>query len=152
MQDVIVSDFNPDTKYNPSHCITVTQMGQDGKSDTQMAAAIGVPKRVMYGWAKSGKHPEFKYALELALTYAQSVWEDVGQKGSKGMLKDFSAPAWTFNMKNRYRSDYKDTIDTNVTSVAKEMTDAELDEAIALAVAVKASTVPSSGTPAQETV
>tara|TARA_R110000765_G_scaffold48435_4_gene99071 strand:- start:5744 stop:6190 length:447 start_codon:yes stop_codon:yes gene_type:complete len=37
-------------------------------------------------------------------------WESIGVNGVKGEITGFNATAWIFNMKNRFRADWNDTV------------------------------------------
>jgi hypothetical protein len=46
-------------------------------------------------------------ALKKNNSFAQAWWEDLGQQGVT-MGKDYCPAAWIFQMKNRFRQDYRD--------------------------------------------
>jgi DNA-binding XRE family transcriptional regulator len=127
------------TKYKPEFSIEVIRMGQEGRSKAAMAACFGVSEKTMDNWTKNPDNFEFKDALEIAMAASEAYWEDIGIKGAKGILPKFNASAWIFCMKNRFRNNYKDTMDSNidVTGSMKGMTDAELDATIKALVARK---------------
>jgi hypothetical protein len=77
-----------------------------GKSVARLATSLGVCRDCIYEWCK--KHPEFAAALKRGRDAAQAHWEDIGEEGICGDLKGFSATAWIFTMKNRFRDDYKE--------------------------------------------
>ena len=96
------------SKYDPAFCELVVELGEMGKSLTQMASRIGVLKETMMDWTKV--HPEFSAAVSMAVQLSQSWWEDAGQSGL-AMGRDFNAVAFQFQMKNRFRADYTDKVE-----------------------------------------
>jgi hypothetical protein len=96
------------SKYRAEFCDVVRQLGNEGKSKVQMARSLGVGRDTMNNWATA--NPEFAEALSDAVSFSQAWWEDLGQKGAQtGIKGDFNAMAYTFQMKNRFRSDYQDS-------------------------------------------
>lgn len=141
-------------KYKKEFCDLVVELGHQGKTKTQMAAACGVCRMALEKWANDPTKPEFKEAFNFALTLSEGHMEDVGMKGIKGNYLKFNAAAWMFSMKNRFRATYSDTIDTNinVNNATKEMTDEELDKTIELLAARQVVSQGESGAPAQVSV
>jgi len=41
-------------------------------------------------------------------------WELIGMNGAKGEIQGFNAASWIFNMKNRYKDNFRDKIDYDV--------------------------------------
>ena len=73
---LIVAGGRP-TDYDESFCDLVIELGKEGKSVAQMAAACDVSKQTLLLWAQV--HPEFSDALTRAKTYSQCWWENIGQ-------------------------------------------------------------------------
>ncbi|MCV0371735.1 hypothetical protein [Filomicrobium sp.] len=94
------------SKYDPSFCELAIELGEQGKSKTQIACAMGVIRETLDDWSKA--HPEFSVAIRYAKQLEQAWWEDRGQRGIS-LGKDFNASAFCFQMKNRFREDYRDT-------------------------------------------
>ncbi|HXF89583.1 MAG TPA: helix-turn-helix domain-containing protein [Xanthobacteraceae bacterium] len=92
------------SKYDPSFCDLVLELGAAGKSKTQIAAALGVVRATLDNWAD--QHPEFLAALKAAKELELAWWETAGQINMS--RQGFNATAFIFQMKNRFPSDYKD--------------------------------------------
>lgn len=92
------------SKYDPSYCELVVDLGAAGKSKAQIAAAIGVTRTTMDSWAE--KFPEFLGALKAAKDLELAWWESAGQFNM--VRQGFNATAFIFQMKNRFRDDYRD--------------------------------------------
>lgn len=90
------------SKYEPSYCDVVVELGKAGKSVAQMCANFDISRQTIDNWAEA--HPEFLEALSRAKMHAQSWWED---QGVSGMTADkFNAAVWKKSMEARFREDY----------------------------------------------
>lgn len=64
--------------YDPlTHCASVIAAGKLGQGLAEIATSLGVPRRILFTWAK--KYPEFSYALELSQEYALAFWSQTGR-------------------------------------------------------------------------
>lgn len=142
------------SKYQDHYPSEIVRMGQEGKSQTQMAAALNVDRHTIADWAKDPKKPEFVQAMKLALTCAEGYWENIGQQGTKGILPKFNPSSWIYTMKCRFRDNWKDQTDSkiDISNTVKALTDEELDDTIKALVARKAIKDGSSGAPAQVSI
>ena len=94
------------SKYDPSFCDLVLDLAADGKSRAQIAACLGVNRDTLNEWSK--QHDEFSVALKNAYDIALAWWEGAGQINM--MRQGFNATAYIFQMKNRFREDYRDVV------------------------------------------
>jgi hypothetical protein len=94
----------PHQIYDDSLCEPAVEILSNGKSISRLATTLGVCRDTIYEWRD--KHPEFALALKRGRDAAQARWEDIGEDGIMGEIKNFSASAWIFTMKNRFRADY----------------------------------------------
>lgn len=118
------------TLYVETMCDTVRDLGKLGKSKAQIASALGINRDTLREWGKD--RPEFSAALKEAQDLALSWWEDEGQAGLKA--DKFNAVLFIFQMKNRFRDDYRDKQEVEH-SGGVELTDpySDLDRAKAMA-------------------
>lgn len=98
------------SKYKPEFCEQIIELGKQGKSIAQMAAAFDVDKASVYDWAAS--HEEFSTALARARTYSQTWWEDKAQQNLG--TRDFNAQLWLKSVASRFRDDYTEKQVTEV--------------------------------------
>lgn len=98
--------IQPNQIYNESMCDQVILLLSSGKSIARIAADLGVCRDTIYEWRD--KHPEFERAFKKGKDACQAYWEDLGHDGICGEIKNFSATAWMFTMKNRFREDYRE--------------------------------------------
>lgn len=92
------------SSYDPAYCEKVVELGKDGKSPTQIAVSLGVPRTTMLSWAD--QHLEFSTALTRAKECEQAWWEDQGQKGLTA--DKFNSAVWAKSVSARFRDDYTD--------------------------------------------
>ena len=95
-----------DKVYDESMCKIAEQLLANGKSIARVATNLGVCRDTIYDWRD--KHTKFAKALRTGKMAAMAYWEDIGEDGVKGDIKNFSATAWMFTLKNRFREDYAD--------------------------------------------
>lgn len=103
------------TKYDPSFCERVIEMGKHGKSKAYMAAELGVPRSCFDDYEKD--YPEFSEAVNIAVGFSQRWWEAELQKAATGENPDANSTLFIFNMKNRFKAEWSDktVVDNNVT-------------------------------------
>jgi DNA-binding XRE family transcriptional regulator len=98
------------TKYDPSMCDKVVELGRKGYSKTQMAAELNIHRDTMYEWEKA--HEEFSDTLELAMTHAQAFWEHMALKAIKLPARAFNTGLWSKIMSARFPHTYRETTRT----------------------------------------
>lgn len=96
------------TKYDPSHCDKVVELGALGKSKAQMAAALGCSRMSIDEWCK--EHPEFSDAIARARDLAMAWWEDQGQLGmwQSPEGEKLNPQLWSRSMAARFPDDYRE--------------------------------------------
>jgi hypothetical protein len=94
------------SSYDPAFCEQVIDLGEQGKSKAQIAAALNVSRTTMDKWAQD--NPDFMDAVKRAGELALAWWEDMGQSALLLGSKNFNATAYIFQMKNRFREEYRD--------------------------------------------
>jgi len=92
------------SKYDPAFCERVVELGREGKSKAQMAAALDVHRETLDEWAKV--HPEFSDSITRARLHAQAWWEAEVQRGI--WSREFNAAAWAKSMSARFPDEYSD--------------------------------------------
>lgn len=95
--------------YDPKYCETAVEVLSRGKSLAAVCVAIGVCRKTLYNWRDT--HPDFADALNFGLQKAQEKWEEIGEKGIEGEIKNFQGSPWMFTMKSRFRADYAEDKD-----------------------------------------
>lgn len=90
------------SKYDPSHCDVVVELGKQGKSLAQMCAHFDIARSTIDKWAED--HTEFSEALSRAKVHSQAWWEETGVAG---MTADkFNSQIWVKTVQARFREDY----------------------------------------------
>lgn len=101
--------------YNPSICDHVPGLYEGGKSDAEVAVAIGVSKQTLYAWIK--QYPEFKEAVQYGRNIAESVFQEAGRRAALGYNKNVNHVCWLANMRNRFDFDMSKKTDDDIESV-----------------------------------
>lgn len=94
------------SKYKPEYCATVENLGRQGKSQEQIAAALDVDPATLRRWEDAD--PEFRLALTRAKAFEQAWWEDVGQTAL--FADKFQAAVWSKSMSSRFKDKYTDKV------------------------------------------
>lgn len=107
------------TIYEPKFCEMLIEHMAKGLSFESFAGFIGVSKQTLYDWVE--KHAEFLDAKNLATSKCRLWWEQTGISGlwnqseseSEGnsrrtSSKSFNTGVWVFNMKNRFKEEWKE--------------------------------------------
>lgn len=88
------------SEYDPKYCDEVVAHMAEGYSLESFAAKLDVTRQTLYNWAEK---PEFFDAIKRGREKSQWHWEQIGQKGAKGKIKNFNVTAYIFTMKNLHR-------------------------------------------------
>jgi len=99
------------SKYKPEYCERVIALGKEGYSHAELAADLEVDKASLYDWAAA--HEEFSTALRAAKTYEQAWFEREARSNMKN--RDFNANLWYRSAASRFREDYTERKETQLT-------------------------------------
>lgn len=105
------------SKYDPSFCAIVIAAGEEGKTLAGMAEALDVDRETLNNWRNA--HPEFSRAVKRGLQKSQAWWEEQGRIATFGAVDGFNATSYIFQMKNRFREDWNDTVKQEVNANVK---------------------------------
>ena len=94
------------SKYDPAYCDLAIELGEQGKTYTSIANAIGVHRDTLYEWRDV--HPDFSDALKVSRGKAMEWWEDTLQGQARGRFEGANATSAIFAMKNQFPDDYRD--------------------------------------------
>jgi len=96
------------TKYEPKMCEVVIECGKQGMSKCEMALELDIAYDTFDRW--QNEITEFSEAVKEAMRYSQAWWERNGRMATFGAIDGFNATSYIFNMKNRFRADWNDTV------------------------------------------
>lgn len=102
------------TKYKPEFCDVVVKVGEEGETLVGMAEACDVSRETINEWMKA--HPDFSDAVKRGLQKSQAWWERQGRLATFGATPGFNPTSYIFNMKNRFKDDWREKQDVDVTS------------------------------------
>jgi hypothetical protein len=100
----------PLTKYDPSMCDKMVEMGKLGKSQKMMWSELGISKSTANAYVK--KHPEFAEALDLALVHSQSFWESLILLNVEN--KAFNSRLVEIALRGQFQETYRETRDNKI--------------------------------------
>lgn len=100
------------TKYKPEMCERVIDMGKEGASKAEMALELDIAYSNFDVW--QNEIPEFREAVKEAERLSQGWWEREGRKATFGGIEGFNATSFIFNMKNRFKADWRDKVEQEV--------------------------------------
>jgi hypothetical protein len=101
-------------------CETAIESGKIGKTLVGMADDLDINRETLNEWMKI--HPEFSSAVKEGLRKSQAWWEEQGRVATFGGIDGFNATSYIFQMKNRCRADWNDTIKNDHMSTDGSMT------------------------------
>jgi hypothetical protein len=96
------------TKYEPKMCEIVINCGKEGMSKCEMALELDIAYDTFDRWQNQNK--KFSEAVKEAMRHSQAWWERNGRMATFGGIDGFNATSYIFNMKNRFRDDWNDTM------------------------------------------
>lgn len=94
------------TKYDPSMCEVVISLFKEGASKAEVCVALGIGFDAFQDYQK--KYSEFSEAVKVGMQYSQAWWEKQGRIATFGGHEGFNATSYIFQMKNRFREDWRD--------------------------------------------
>lgn len=97
------------SKYDPAFCDKVIEVGSQGGTLAEMADALDISRSTLNEWIK--EREEFSYAVKRGIEKAQAWWERNGRKATFGESPGFNATSWIFNMKNRFKDEWRDKVE-----------------------------------------
>jgi len=89
-------------------CEIVINCGKEGMSKCEMALELDIAYDTFDRWQNQNK--KFSEAVKEAMRHSQAWWERNGRMATFGGIDGFNATSYIFNMKNRFRDDWNDTM------------------------------------------
>ena len=99
------------SKYNPAFCDRVIELAKEGAGWAEYAADFGVDRASLYRWAE--QHEDFAQALTRAKVLEQAWFEREGRLNLRN--REFNANLWGKSVSARFREDYTERKETQVT-------------------------------------
>lgn len=97
------------THYKPEFCDVAVEMGAQGKSLAQIAAACGVARVTLWAWADN--HEEFAKAIARARDLSLAWWEEQAHIGMWESPEGarLNPQLWSRSMAARFPDDYRES-------------------------------------------
>ena len=102
------------TKYRKEFCETAIECGKQGMGKAEIAAELGICRDTIRIWAKENK--EFSASIKRAYLEALAWWERKGREATFGQVHNFQSTSYIFQMKNRFRDEWRDSHEVKNTS------------------------------------
>ena len=100
------------TKYKPEYCERIIEMAREsGAGPAEYAAEFDVDRASLYRWAEENE--DFAQSLLRAKTHEQAWWERAAKTGM--FAEKFNALVWKTSVQARFRSDYTERTQTEIT-------------------------------------
>lgn len=113
------------TIYEERFCEMLIEHMEKGFSYESFAGLIGVSKQTIYDWEKA--NPQFLDSKKIGVEKSRLFWETQGiegvyttetfeqdENGSKSTKKALNSSVWIFNMKNRFKDEWRDKQETDL--------------------------------------
>lgn len=100
--------FGRPSEYKPEYCDRLLEMGEQGMSKAEMAAELGIAYDTFNRW--QNERADFSASVKEAVRRSQAWWEKQGRIATFGGVEGFNATSYIFQMKNRFREEWNDTI------------------------------------------
>lgn len=113
MEDVKKPIGRP-TKYTPEMCDKIIELGKIGASKHEMALELDISIDTFMVWQEENK--DFSEAVSRAVNLSQGWWEKSGRVATFGGYDGFNATSFIFNMKNRFKNDWRDKQENELSS------------------------------------
>lgn len=97
------------SKYDPDFCDKIIELAKEGASKAEMALELDICYDTFAVWQKD--IPEFSEAVKKAERLSQGWWEKKGRVATFGGCDGFNATSFIFNMKNRFKEDWRDKVE-----------------------------------------
>ncbi len=118
------------TKYKPEMAEEAKELFAIGASKAEICLKLDICFETFQQFKE--RHPEFLEAVNKGMQVSQGWWEMKGRLATVGEIDGFNATAFIFNMKNRFKHDWRDKQEIEQTHSFKDMEDSELDAKIKL--------------------
>ena len=92
---------------------TILAIADEGGSKVEMAVKLGMSRDLLYRLMED--EPEFLDTIKEATARSQAWWESAGRKATFDSV-GFAQTAYIFQMKNRFPQDWREKVETDVTS------------------------------------
>ena len=113
------------TSYEERFCEMLIDHMAQGFSYESFAGLVGVSKQTIYDWEKA--NPEFLDSKKIGVEKSRLFWETQGiegiyntetfeqdENGSRSVKKALNSSVWIFNMKNRFKDEWRDKQETEL--------------------------------------
>ena len=116
------------SKYDPQMVARVKELFSEGASKAEICLELDICFDTFQDYQT--KYPEFLEAVKKGMQVSQGWWEMKGRKATMGGVDGFNATSFIFNMKNRFKEDWRDKQEVDNNHSFKDISEEELDQKI----------------------
>ncbi len=116
------------TKYKDDMPAKVLELFKEGASKAEICLRLDICFDTFQDYQEI--HPKFSEAVKKGMQISQGWWEMKGRQATVGEVEGFNATSFIFNMKNRFKEDWRDKQEVDNTHKFGDISDTELDEKI----------------------
>lgn len=111
---------------------------REGQSDIAAIVTLDITKETFYKLVRADRESlgeieqDFVDSIKKGRALSQAWWEEMGRKGTIGMVDSFNNGAFVFNMKNRFKpkgydSTWADKVETHNTNSNSDKVDVQIN-------------------------
>jgi len=111
---------------------------KEGQSDIAAIVTLDLTKETFYKLVRADRESlgdieqDFVDSIKKGRTLSQQWWEEIGRKGTVGIIDSFNNGAFVFNMKNRFKpkgydSIWADKVETHNTNSNSDKVDVQIN-------------------------
>ena len=106
-------------KWKEEYCEMLVEHMTEGYSYESFAGKLGVTRDCLYKWEK--RHEAFLYSKNIGFAKMLMFYEKTGIDAMKGLIPNFNATSWVFQMKNKCK--WTDRVESTTIEVSKKDTE-----------------------------
>lgn len=114
------------SKFKPEFCAKVLELGREGASKAEMALELDIAYSTFDVW--QNENAEFSEAVKAAERLSQGWWEREGRRATFGAMPGFNATSYIFQMKNRFKEDWREKQEVEHSGGVRMVAVNDLDE------------------------
>ncbi len=116
------------SKYTDDMPAKVTELFKEGASKAEICLELDICFDTFQDYQV--QQPLFLEAVKKGMQISQGWWEQKGRQATVGGIEGFNATSFIFNMKNRFKHDWRDKQEVDNTHSFGDISDDELEEKI----------------------
>jgi len=124
-------EFGRPTLYKPEYCQQAIEIMRGGGSRREICLDLSICYQTFLNWlnpSHASYKKDFFEAVKLGDSLCQAWWEKQGRIGTFGGIEGMNATMYQFNMKNRFKEEWRDKQEIQQTTTIVDMTDDDIND------------------------